>query len=203
MIYSEYGYSLSTLNDDELLPIKNKILNIQNNFDKAKPYNKNLAGNIQHEYQLTNKEYLNDLLLPYIKKHEDHFHYLDNLSFLSKSVPIVLGNPWVNFQKKYEFNPTHTHTGAYSFVIWIDIPYSIQDEMNTKSSKNSNINIPGHFQFLLTDYLGKIIQINIPTDKTYNNKMIIFPSCYMHAVYPFYTSDNYRISVSGNFHFEV
>jgi len=28
--------------------------------------------------------------------------------------------------------------------------------------------------------------------------MIIFPSIIQHGVYPFYTSDEYRISVSGN-----
>ena len=28
--------------------------------------------------------------------------------------------------------------------------------------------------------------------------MLVFPAALQHAVYPFYTSDDYRISVSGN-----
>jgi len=31
----------------------------------------------------------------------------------------------------------------------------------------------------------------------------MFPSQLIHAVYPFYTSDEYRISVSGNIKFKV
>ena len=33
--------------------------------------------------------------------------------------------------------------------------------------------------------------------------MIIFPACVNHGVYPFYTSDDYRVSVAGNFKFDI
>ena len=39
-----------------------------------------------------------------------------------------LNGLWVNFQKKCEFQPIHNHTGQFSFVIWMDIPYHWKDE---------------------------------------------------------------------------
>jgi hypothetical protein len=127
------------------------------------------------------------------------FNYFEQFDLLTESAPLILDKVWVNFQKKHEFNPPHTHKGILSFVIWIDIPYSIEDEMNLPQSKYSAESIPGHFQFLYTNGLGAIKPHSIPADKKYNNTLIMFPSKLTHAVYPFYTSDEYRISVSGNF----
>jgi len=45
-----------------------------------------------------------------------------------KACEIELFNLWVNFQKKYEFNPFHMHDGLYSFVLWHKVPYKIDDE---------------------------------------------------------------------------
>ena len=38
----------------------------------------------------------------------------------------------------------------------------------------------------------------LPVDKTWEGMMLMFPSKLHHSVYPFYTSDEKRISVSGN-----
>jgi hypothetical protein len=35
------------------------------------------------------------------------------------------------------------------------------------------------------------------------NTLLLFPAKLTHAVYPFYSSDDYRISVSGNVVFKV
>lgn len=65
------------------------------------------------------------------------------------------------------------------------------------------MNCPAHFQFTYTDTLGQINQELIPVDKTYDGVLCIFPSKLNHQVYPFYTSDEYRISVSGNICLDV
>ena len=46
--------------------------------------------------------------------------------------------------------------------------------------------------------MGRITPAMVPVDKTYEGTIVMFPSEMLHAVYPFYTSDDYRISVSGN-----
>ena len=48
------------------------------------------------------------------------------------------------------------------------------------------------------DSRGAISQHEIEADRNYENKMIIFPSNLQHSVYPFFTSNDYRISLSGN-----
>ena len=35
---------------------------------------------------------------------------------------------WVNYQKKYDFNPLHIHSGIFSFVIWVQIQYDLKKE---------------------------------------------------------------------------
>ena len=54
--------------------------------------------------------------------------------------------------------------------------------------------------------IDKSSLVNIATeDLTYSgffeNKMLIFPANFKHEVYPFYTSDEERITVSGNIKF--
>ena len=108
---------------------------------------------------------------------------------------------WINVQKKHEFNPVHNHTGLFSFVIWLDIPYNINDELANGPGKQSNNNLAGHFEFAFRNTLGEHTTVPIPVDKTFNGKICIFPSAMPHTVYPFYTSNDYRITVSGNVNF--
>ena len=199
--FSNIGFLSTRLTDSELQPVKEEIEHIKNNFYIYDKYNSTLAGNIEHEYRLVkSKKYIETLVTPYINAYEEVFKYLENITILDKNLSLGLSpEPWVNFQKKHEFNPPHTHSGIYSFVIWMDIPYNMEEELKQNHSKNSNAPIPGHFQFLYTSALGEIVPYNIPADKTYNNTLLVFPCKMFHEVYPFSTSDEYRISVSGNF----
>ena len=52
--------------------------------------------------------------------------------------------------------------------------------------------------FIVFDSLGEISELNVPVDKSFENRMIMFPAKLQHLVYPFYTSDDYRITCSGN-----
>lgn len=101
---------------------------------------------------------------------------------------------WVNFQKKYEFNPLHNHPSAISFVIWVQIPYSFEDECNTSLAKGYSNN-SGCFEFAYTTLLGNISKYCYPPTQ---GKLLVFPSSMPHQVYPFYTSDLERVSISGN-----
>jgi hypothetical protein len=204
--FPNYGFFMVEFNEDELQPVKNEIDEIYKaNFLTAESANDRLVGQIEHEYVLKKcHKHLESLILPYLVEYDKKFKYLGNLYFvLNEDRPISLQEPWVNFQKKHEFNPIHHHNGLFSFVLWIDIPYSIEEENNSPLCKKARSKLPGHFQFIYTNSLGHISSYDIPADKTYNNKMVIFPASLSHAVYPFSTSDKYRISVSGNFIFNV
>ena len=194
------GYIQSTYPVEQLTPVRDEIEKIKLSNFNAEKINSTLVGNIEKEFNLVDsKKYLEEILMPMCMEYDRLFNYFKQFDLLTESAPLILDKVWVNFQKKHEFNPPHHHKGILSFVIWIDIPYNIEDEMDLPQSKYSGQSIPGHFQFLYTNGLGAIKSYDIPADKKYNNTLIMFPSKLTHAVYPFYTSDEYRVSVSGNF----
>lgn len=187
-----------------MLPIRNEIEKIQSDFSAATKKNKDLAGNIKHEFQmLDTHDYLEKLVLPYINEYEKYYPYMANLKILSHDVPVGLEAAWVNFQRKHEFNPVHNHTGIMSFVIWVSIPYNIEEEKSISRELASEANVPGHFEFQFINSIGEIHPHYIPVDKSMEDCIIVFPARMTHCVYPFYTSDDYRISVAGNFNLKT
>lgn len=108
---------------------------------------------------------------------------------------IKVGETWVNFQKKHEFNPNHFHEARISFVIWVKVPYTQEDESKVPWARNREHSCAGCFEFLYTNTLGEIKRAIYPPME---GLLLIFPSNLMHCVYPFYTSDEERISISGN-----
>tara|TARA_Y100000356_G_C11181590_1_gene247173 strand:- start:146 stop:712 length:567 start_codon:yes stop_codon:yes gene_type:complete len=106
---------------------------------------------------------------------------------------------WVNFQKKHEFNPMHNHHGAISFVLWMKIPYERSHEASTIPTKSlATPNKSGCFQFIYTSMLGIVATYSYYLDPTWEGTLVMFPAQLEHQVYPFYTSDLDRISISGN-----
>jgi len=113
-----------------------------------------------------------------------------------------LKNAWINYMRKGEFSPPHTHTGDFSFNIWIDIPYYAHDEYNHQSSKYNNKIKPGSYSgafiFQHTNILGEIEDTIIQGDKTHEGNFCLFHAKLTHQVFPYFTSDEIRITVSGN-----
>jgi hypothetical protein len=181
-------------------------------FDELKKYIKNLkgktgsqkklAGNIKEEWSLNEvaskfegyicssvfkKEHLN-----YFKSEQRKFKKSD------KASNICLTDFWVNFQKKHEFNPVHGHYGLFSFIIFVDIPYDLKKELKNSPGAMSNSNLASCLQFLTLDVTGNIHTESVFVDKSYICGMYFFNSNTKHCVYPFFTSNKYRITVSGN-----
>lgn len=203
--FPNIGYLKSNLTDEQLEPVRSEILEIQNNFSEATPYNHGLAGNLKHEYRLEKTyQYLNDLLLPMAYDYIECFGYRSLREVSATAVDeMVLDTVWANFQRKYEFNPTHTHYGVVSFVIWLQVPFNIEDELEHMENTPGHEKRPGNFSFTYNDALGKIRTENFPVDRSFENNILMFPSSMSHNVYPFYTSDDYRISISGNFKYNL
>ena len=116
-----------------------------------------------------------------------------------KNIEFEVGEMWVNFQQKNEYNPIHNHRGDFSFVLWMEIPFKHLNECSVKSIVNSNSRqSASSFEFIYTDILGKVSTHTLPVEKGWEGRIVMFPAQLHHIVYPFYTSDGYRISVSGN-----
>ena len=203
---NNYGFISTKFSESDLTPIKTEINNIQNNFESYESQKRNnmLAGNIKREFQLIeSQKYIEKLLMPLVYAYDRDFAYIQKINILTNPAPIILDTCWVNFQQKYEFNPTHNHAGLLSFVIWINVPYNMEEELKLSPGAESNLNSAGMFSFLYNDSTGRINPYTIPIDKNMENNIVLFPSNFYHMVYPFFSSDGYRISVSGNFKLKV
>jgi hypothetical protein len=149
------------------------------------------------------KEDITKEILRLIDLHEDRYGYFSRIfNFVTELAPgkiqFELERLWVNIQRKGEFLPIHTHTGIYSFVIWTDVPFNIEDEYKSTPNPTTDKGRAGYFQFLYTDALGKITTLNLPVDKRWEGRICLFPAELNHQVYPFYSSNDVRVSISGN-----
>jgi hypothetical protein len=192
--------------NEQLRPIRDEIDEIQTDFDKYSNdlMNDKLSGNIKHEYKLNkSKEHIRNLILPHLVEYNKSSNILNKHKILSKDAPVELDTAWINFQRRGEFNPPHNHSGVASFVIYLNIPFLIDDEKKNISSINSNQNVAGQFYFSYTDITSQICVKPYEVDKTWENTMLLFPASMLHGVHPFFSSDEYRISVAGNFNFKI
>ena len=159
-----------------------------------------LAGNITASNALLDRGdwFFTTVILPLINA------YCDRFVNLGEAVPIALHHPyympewWVNYQKQNEFNPFHKHTGVYSFVIWMKIPYDSRKLNRKDIARNSTNPKIGEFQFVYKDIIGGSRTYEYPMSPEAEGTMLFFPSQLDHLVYPFYDCDEERISVSGN-----
>jgi hypothetical protein len=192
-----------------LNPIKAEIEKVSNSRDTTPSYNKNLIGQIENEFVLSEtREIIFPLLDELAKEYDEQFAYTDvlrqNMKRPEEQIKgYSLDSYWVNFQKKHEYNPLHFHGGVFSFVIWIKIPYDLEEELNHSNSKNAVTRRNSTFAFQYTDIMGATSDYVINVDKSFEGKMVFFPAKLWHCVCPFYTSDEERISVSGNLFFDV
>ena len=99
---------------------------------------------------------------------------------------------WINYQGPNEFNPPHSHGGALSFVIFLDVPMRLRVENQDYKGLSAG---PGGITFIYGETEDRCITNHsiFPEE----GDMYIFPAWLKHWVYPF-TSDCTRISVSGN-----
>jgi hypothetical protein len=198
------GFLFLEFTDEELYPIKKEIEKIKNKEIIPKSLNNELAGHIKEEYHLELcRDHVANLVIPTIQNYVEHFGYpAYSENILTEDCSYALDRLWVNFQKKHEFNPPHTHSGIFSFVMWIVNPYD-RKELEFFDGMTRKDRLNGHFMFNYIDQFKFIEQKHIFTDRSMEGKGVLFPSMLQHSVNPFYTSDDYRISVSGNIKFKV
>ena len=196
--FPNYGYVIDEMPDSVLKKVRS-LCSAAKDFGKSQ--NKALAGQLEEEWYI-NPKLIDQEVKDYIHRNVQHYNeqwnYLDAMRFNTSGSAVDIGTMWVNYQKKTEFNPIHYHDGIFSFVMWIDIPFSYEEERELPQAKKSNKAQCGTFQFHYINMLGGIT--NHPIEAKAGD-FVLFPAGLNHSVYPFYTSDGYRISVSGNLYY--
>ena len=171
----------------KLAGIKNTISN-----------NKNLAGNLNHQYA-----YPSDIREWFSKEISEIMtvYLVGSTEYHGTGPPkevfpeLELTGLWVNYMKPGDFNPPHYHSEDYSFVLFLEVPSEIEQEMNDFEGTAQK---PGQLLF----HYGQSARWPWATIRfemiPKAGDMYIFPSLLTHMVAPF-KSDVTRISVSGNF----
>ena len=171
----------------------------------SKDWNQNLAGNIQKEIAIDLNQYrdINEYILKITTRTNLFEKYMDvllNQKANPEFVNLKLGMSWINFQKENEFNPMHIHTGVFSYIIFIKIPYSFEGQAKLfPKTKISDIRC-GVTSFLTPNYFtkGGIKEDFLPLNPSYEGVIYFFRADLNHLVYPFYNTKEERITMSGN-----
>tara|TARA_B100000085_G_scaffold18315_1_gene15753 strand:+ start:171 stop:833 length:663 start_codon:yes stop_codon:yes gene_type:complete len=156
-----------------------------------------LAGNIEREVSTEfSQEFYDEL-----RAHLDD--YLDQCTKVGsyKPPPYMLMNarierPWVNVQKKGEWNPPHIHGGDFSCVIYGSVPEELKDEWKHPSQQGRNPT-GGMIEWQYGQWAPhNMISLGpVPPEE---GDIFIFPAWLLHYVYPF-NADVERVSCSTNF----
>ena len=138
----------------------------------------------KHRHLINNKELLWKYIDTLMLKYNDVFPGVQDVKVLTDDLPFRFGVPWINYQRKGEYVPNHTHDGLFSYSIWINIPS------------------PCLFEFTYTNIIGNILTHKINLTKKDEGKIVFFPSKLPHIAYPFNDTNDVRMSISGNINFD-
>lgn len=104
----------------------------------------------------------------------------------------------VNFQRKYEFSSSELdNQNSLNWILFASIPYEYQDELRFSKIAESGTSFTSKLEFIYNTLGSGISSHCINLDKTWEGTVLMFPSYLKHTMYPFYTSDDYRVFVSG------
>lgn len=196
--FASPGFLIVKVPDSFLKIFKDEVEYISTHRDTATKFNGRLLGQLANEFEFRagTISKIEPFILRVMEEYEANFTrvYEERTGF---GTP-YLDTTWVNFQKKHEYNPPHTHSGMYSFALWLNIPYDLGAEHGLDNCKDAYRQGNSNFNFLYTNSLGISTPHPIPVDKTMEGRMVFFPAGLTHYVNPFFTSDEERISVAGN-----
>ena len=110
-------------------------------------------------------------------------------------VPCIDGL-WVNVQRYMELNPMHSHSGMFSFVIFLKNELDREETINNKFDSVRGTAMAGHLSLRYGEQ--NFMNWNVFNHWPEEGQIIIFPSWLQHMVMPHYEKEKIRISVAGN-----
>ena len=173
--------------------LNEKIKQIVNSPEaRSTPYNQRLVSSIKETYKTPH--------IPELWEYVEEMFLVWKREFCVYVTEYRINDVWTNYMKKHEFNPIHDHSRHFaSFVLWVQIPFKSEDEKQYPNYNNPRESCAsGTFQFLYPTMTGLLVPHIIHNDKSDEGVIMMFPGAMKHSVYPFYSSDEERISIAGN-----
>jgi hypothetical protein len=153
-------------------------------------------------YLESSKDYMSGLLGPMAAEYNREFQWPHELQVFKRLANLKLEDYWVNFMGPGACTPIHNHGGCLSWCLWLRVPYTRQAELAATPWIPEGNNINGDFAFhTVTDRGIKTIPLNV--DLTWEGVLAMWPAYLHHSVFPYYSTDLLRVSVAGNFWFDV
>ena len=172
------------------IPIDVQLLLLKEGKASKEDASPELAGVLDKEVHFRDRDKFKDF---FEQSFSLYNHAFGSWKKSSKKPPkYYLEKLWCNFQRPNDFNPPHSHGGALSFVIFLQLPEELKKENQEYKGLSAG---PGGITFLYGD--GDSYAINKHSFFPEERDMYVFPAWVKHWVYP-YKSDCTRISVSGN-----
>lgn len=156
-----------------------------------------LAGNISTSKEMVPTDMFTGFIDKVCREYQRKFDYKPRQTSVNNA-SIRLHDLWANWQYQTEFNPSHIHFGVFSFVIWMKIPIDTREQMQLPFASKTSSPCVSCFQFEYQTILGNRKTFNYPMSPEMEGLMVFFPAELNHLVYPFYGTDEPRISVAGN-----
>ena len=192
-LYRPFGPSIgkTSIPEDLTNKINNYIDELIKDEERAKKQNvgKILAGNVSQEFELDLK----------FAKESGWIEFLGNecgqwikASTGKKMTKFTLIGSWVVRQFQNEYNPLHYHGGHISGVGYLKVPKSLGGtfQEDKKINNNGEIHLVHGSRQFLSDAIFKI--------KPKVGNFYYFPNYLLHTVYPFYSENEERRSISFN-----
>ena len=190
--FPNLGYVRSSVEESQIKQLRAWIDSID---DSTETIDHSHVGVIQREYEITHqpaKDELSSILGPMCQKYCEDMHYT------VEPRPMGLTTAWCNLQQSGEYFAAHTHAGVFSFALWLEVPFTQQDEREWREARGKSGRETASFQFHYTDALGRITPNVLEVDRSWEREIVVFPGEMMHSVTPYYSTDARRVVVSGN-----
>ena len=157
-----------------------------------------LAGNIDKEvsYKMSAEtvDELEDFVTDYIKAQAKIGTYQPPDGTELSNIELEI--PWINVQKKGEWNPPHIHSGDFSCIVYAQVPRELRDEWKHPTQRGRAPS-GGKVEFFYGQWAPHN-SIKLGPLEPEEKDIYIFPAWLQHHVYPF-NADVERISLSTNF----
>jgi hypothetical protein len=193
------GYLLHRFSQDELAPIWAEV----NTYPQSGSSPHNHTDKDDRGFYLKDcHAHLERLLATHVDAFIQGFDFKFHLDREEVSQQLGMSRAWVSFQNQYEYSPPHNHYGQLSFVIWLKIPYTFEEENKLHKPRSGHTKMNGDFQFQWVDTTGLVRSHSLDVDASRENYMCLFPATLHHMVFPFYSTEETRISIAGNWRFK-
>lgn len=195
------------------LPLPDAVFKNLKDATIGKDFSRNLAGVLEDQYLVNHEEcsdfvdfiktqsleYLceqqNSLIIAQIISSFRNQTWEDKNNFdVKEHFDLNIDRIWFNSGSNTSYSPVHIHSGIFSFIVYVSIPYTFEEECKLNNNIEDNKNLNGCTEFIDNFFYSNI---KVAVDKSTEGSCFLFPAWVPHVVYPF-KSEGRRITISGN-----